>query len=44
MASDLLFYDIFVVQKVPLLKNSDDVMHAAICGLPLSPIKNSGYD
>ena len=43
-ASDLPFYDIFVLQKVPLSKNFHNVMHA-FCGLPLPPpLKNPGYD
>ena len=42
-ASDLPFYDIFVLQKVPLSKNFDDVVHT-FCGLPLPPLKNPGYD
>ena len=39
-ASDLPFYDIFAVQKVPFLKISDDVLHV-ICGLGPPPNQKS---
>ena len=42
MALDLPFYDIFASQKVPLLKNSDDVIACDLWFGPL-PIKNPGY-
>ena len=41
-ALDLLFYDIFAPQKIPVLKISDDVIACDLWfGSP--PIKNSGY-
>ena len=42
MASDLLFYDIFAQQKVPFLKNFDDVIACNLWFGP-PPIKNPGY-
>ena len=42
MALNLPFYDIFALQKVPALKNSDD---GIACDLWLGPLpnKNPGY-
>ena len=42
MALDLLFYDIFAPQKVPLLKISNDVNACNLWFGP-PPIKNPGY-
>ena len=41
-ASDLLFYDIFALQKVPFLKITDDIIACDLWfGSP--PIENPGY-
>ena len=43
MASDLVSYDTFAQQKVPILKFSDDVIACDLLFGPSPPIKNSGY-
>ena len=42
-ASDLPFYDNLCPQKVPFLKNSDDVIACDLLFASIPPFKNPGY-